>query len=150
MYILHMRSRLLKILFPRAYCFHLFAPLHLNIWLFLLLNFQERNEDPSGSESSRTPEALSGTQTPKSTSGNQSSSYGLFTRRLSAINTSFLTRTQSLGSTVLQHVRPSNQQSWKRMHPSPPHDWKTPALYWFSSSKSGKPNILLAVEGSTR
>ncbi|KAK4779615.1 hypothetical protein SAY87_015721 [Trapa incisa] len=72
--------------------------------------FQERKEDPSGLESSRTPPAPSRTQTPESTSG-QSSSYGLFTRGFSAINATILTRTQSLCSTVLQRGHPSSQQS---------------------------------------
>ncbi|XP_031388201.1 uncharacterized protein LOC116201203 isoform X1 [Punica granatum] len=73
---------------------------------------QERNGEPAGAESSTTPPAANGTQTPEATSSNQSSSYGLFTRRLSSINpASFISRTHSLGSAVLQQVRQSSQQS---------------------------------------
>lgn len=96
----------------------------LNIHHFFFSDFQERNEDPSGSKSSRSP--TSGTQTPEPTSSYQSSGYGLFTRRLSGINTSILLRTQSLGGAVLQHVRPGSQQSWNIACLSPLHNLKHP------------------------
>ncbi|XP_056165433.1 uncharacterized protein LOC115672019 isoform X2 [Syzygium oleosum] len=60
---------------------------------------------------SRTPEGSNGNQVPEDANGNRSSSSGIFGRRISGINASFLTRTHSLTSSVLRQVRSSTQQS---------------------------------------